>query len=86
MLIAAKFWGTIDNFYKFSETYVCEVAYQLWRLYHSLFKLTAGEKEEFSIPHEFDVKAINLDQNNKLGLFYASFSIEIMTQFVDYID
>lgn len=43
-------------------------------------------KKEFSFPHEFDVKAINLDQNNKLGLFYASFSIEIMTQFVDYID
>ena len=48
--------------------------------------LQRGKKKEFSIPHEFDVKAINLDQNNKLGLFHASFSIEILTQIVDYID
>lgn len=39
LLISTKFSVIMSNFYKFSETvYHCEVAYQISKLYHFLFK------------------------------------------------
>ena len=59
MLMSAKFLGTIGNFYKFYETlFDCEVAYQVWRLHHFLFKYKTGNKE-FSVPMNLTEKQLS---------------------------
>ena len=60
MLMSVKFSAITSNFYKFSETTShCEIAYQIWRVHHFLFKYK-NAKKRFSIPHEFDRKTVNL--------------------------
>ena len=39
--------------------YDCEVAYQIWTLYHILVKYNNGKKR-FYIPYQFDRKTVNL--------------------------
>ena len=67
MLMSAKFYRTIGNFYKFSKIkYDFAVTYQIWRLYHSLFNYKNGKKG-FFIPHESNRKTVNLAQKKNIG-------------------
>ena len=70
MLMSVKFSAITSNFYKFSETTShCEIAYQIWRVHHFLFKYK-NAKKRFSIPHEFDRKTVNLEKKkNNPGFF-----------------
>ena len=64
MLMSGEFWGTIGDFYEFSEIkYDGKVTYQIWRLYHFCSNIKP-EKKEFS---EFNRKTVNRAEKETTG-------------------